>query len=177
MLDIITFKADYIEDWSSGQCVSNEHGANDCVTDRYQLCAQNRLSTKEAWMFIWCNFKYQACLSYDTPQPGLPATCTLEGVVSGCSNYTSFPGGFVAMKTCASSAESEAWAKASAKETTKAGSPPPQWVFVDGEKVTDDSSGVDAWAASVKTAICKAASAKGLSPPAACSKAALVAPL
>ena len=53
VLDLVSLKVDYIESWDTGSCVSNEHGANDCVSDRYQLCAQNKLSSKEAWMFIW----------------------------------------------------------------------------------------------------------------------------
>lgn len=177
MLDLVDFKADYIEDWSSGQCVNNEHGANDCLTDRYQLCAQRKLTTPEAWKFIWCNFHYQACLSYTTPQSGLPATCTLEGVVSGCSNYTTYPGGFDAMKACATSDESAAWAKASGAATAKV-TQHPLWVKVNGTEVTGDSSGTDAWATSVLTAVCKSASTNGLALPAACKNATqLVLPL
>lgn len=176
MLDLVSLKVDYIESWDTGSCVSNEHGANDCVSDRYQLCAQNKLSSKEAWMFIWCNFKYQSCLSYDSPQSGLPSTCTLEGVMEGCLDYTKYPGGYEAIKQCAASDESAAWAKASANRTTAAGSPPPQWVYVDGKAVTDDSYGNDHWGATVLTAICKAAEAKNLQLPQACSTANVTAP-
>lgn len=161
------FKANYIEDWSSGKCVNSEHGANDCLTDRYQLCAQHNVRTKEAWMFIWCNFEYQACLSYTSPQPGLPSTCTLEGVVSGCSKYTKYPGGFDAMKKCALSDQSAAWARASGEATSKV-TQGPLWVVVDGKQVTDDSSGTDAWGTSALKAICSAASARNMSLPSAC---------
>lgn len=167
MLDIVNFTADYIEDWSSGSCVNGEHGANDCYTDRFQLCAQHNLPTKEAWKFMWCNFKYQACLSYNTPQAGLPATCTLEGVLSGCSNYTSMS--YETLKTCATSDESAAWAKASGAAASKVGGGHPLWVFVDGKQVSDDSSGTDAWGTSVLSAVCAAAKAKGMALPAGCA--------
>lgn len=166
---MVSLKIDYIEDWSSGSCVNAEHGANACTTDRYQLCAQHNLvSTKETWDFIWCNFNYQACLSYDTPTSGLPSTCTLDGVLSGCSKYTKYPGGFSAMKTCATSDASSSWAAASGNATAVVAGGHPLWLFVDGVKVADDSQGTDSWGASVLTAICKAATSKGFTLPEGC---------
>ena len=173
-------KIDYIEDWSSGSCVNGEHGPNACLTDRYQLCAQHdsALKTSEVWDFIHCNFQYQACLSYNKPTTGLPATCTLEGVVSGCSKYTSYQGGFDAMKTCATSTASATWAAASGNATAVVAGGHPLWLFVDDTKITDDSYGTDYWAQSVLKGICSAAKTKGLKLPAPCqSSTPLVTPL
>jgi len=75
------------------------------------------------------------------------------------------------MKTCAISDQSAAWAKASGEASSKVGGGHPVWVYVDGTAVTDDSSGTDYWAGTVLTAICKAATAKGLTVPVTCSGA------
>ena len=169
---MIDLKIDYIEDWSTGSCVNDEHGANDCTTDRYQLCAQNLASTTDAWNFIHCNFQYQSCLSTNTSPGGQYPNCYLDGVLEGCAAYLSKSGvDYAALKSCATNTTSAAWAKASGNVTAVVASSHPLWVQVDGAAVTDDSAGTTAWATSVLTAICKAAKAKGVTAPAACDSA------
>lgn len=167
MLDLVTFSGDYIEDWSSGSCVNGEHGPNACIADRYQMCAWHMLPSTEAWKFINCNFQYQICLSASS-SPGQPyPECYLDGVLSGCSNYTSV--GYAALGACAGNSTSEAWMKASGAATDKVAGGHPLWAFVQGKQVSDDSAGVDAWAAAVLSAICSEAKQQGLTLPSACS--------
>jgi len=176
VLDLISFSGDYIEDWSSGSCTNGEHGPNACVTDRYQMCASKMLPPSEAWKFINCGFEYQSCLTTTTSPGGQYPNCYLGGVLSGCSNYTSLS--YEQLGACATNSTSAAWMKASGAATDKVAGGHPLWLFVEGTKMSDDSTGTQAWAESVLTAICAAAKKKGMSLPAACSASpALVVPL
>lgn len=166
LLAIMNLTLDYIEDWSSGVCVNAEHGPTDCYVDRHQLCAQHLLSAEQTWLYVHCNYQYQECLSYTTPPSGYP-TCTLTGVLEGCANYTSTT--YAKLHECATADESAKWAEASGDRSMAApAGGHPLWVYIDGKAVTDTSGGVDAWATSVKEAICAAADVRGISTPTAC---------
>lgn len=167
VLDLIDLKLDYIEDWSSGECVNNEHGVNDCLTDRYQLCAAHMVPQSEWWPFVHCNYQYQSCLLATTSPGGQYPTCYLEGVMEGCAAYTSTS--FGDLKACASNSTSAGWAKVSGAATAKGAGGHPLWVIVDGTEVTDTSSGTDAWASAVLLSICTAAKGAGQDLPDACA--------
>ena len=84
MMDIIDWQLDYIEDWSTGKCVSAMHGPPDCTLDRWQLCAKRMLSSSDAWAFVHCNFVQRLNLC-GTPELAAPVDDDESGPVTNCT--------------------------------------------------------------------------------------------
>ena len=183
MMDIIDWQLDYIEDWSTGKCVSAMHGPPDCTLDRWQLCAKRMLSSSDAWAFVHCNFVQRLNLCgtpelaapVDDDESGPVTNCTIGDqeikVLQGCTASLSSLASFEALHSCAYNNTSAEWAKASGAAASAAGAPPPMWVTVDGVKAPARATNLTQWAAAVKSNICTTFAAKAPKAvlPAACS--------
>lgn len=159
MLEVTDITVDYIEDWSTGECIMSHHpGPADCYADRFELCAQKTVPANRAWPFISCNFRDLVGMDNETKE-------TIDSILDVCAIQAGID--FDMLRACASNATSEEWAKTSSTVAAAVGGT--EWVKVEGIGWTDDTVGLAKWASSVVSAICTAAHARGLKTPALCA--------
>jgi len=181
MLDAVVWNIDFIEDWSSGKCVSGMHGPQDCELDRYELCAKHMMTNADGWSFVHCCFVNQPnlCGTEGLAAPAdddeaIPA-CTLlnnataTAQLQKCVSDLSF-GDFPSLQQCATNDTSADWAKASGAATAAA-TQHPLWLEVDGTQIDVTDTNVTAWSGKVLDAVCAAFTKKNpaATAPAACA--------
>lgn len=158
VLNLIDFNFQFAEDWSTGKCMMPEHGPGDCHADRYELCAIHMLPANTSVPLIYC--AYQSLPGME----GQPISA-VDKVLNDCAPTQPLA---KELSMCALNSTSEAWAHAAGDEFYGRGEGL-IWALVDDVKVTDDSAGLETWAASVLKAICNAAAGKALPLPTACA--------
>ena len=181
MLDAVTWNIDYIEDWSSGSCVSAMHGPQDCELDRYELCAKKMMSNADGWNFVHCCFVNQKNLcgneGFAAPidDDEAIAPCTLLNTATTTAQFRQCLDGLAftqlaALQQCATNTTSADWAKASGAATAAA-TQHPLWMEVDGVAVDTADTDVAAWGAKILSAVCTAFKTKNptATAPAACA--------